>query len=281
MLLVRSALLGIALATAVVARVASREQTPADLPAAISGYDQLLDQQVVEGNVYYRAIKSQRAPLDRYIDALRTASIANQSREAQIAFWINAYNALVIRTVVDHYPIAGQSPTYPAASLRQVPGAFDRVSHQVAGRMLTLDDIEQKVLPAFQDPRVFLALGRGAIGGPRLRSEAFVADRLERQLATAAAECADHAQCVRIDHDGNRLRVSSIFAWRRTEFISAYADRAGAAFSARSPIERAIIGIILPSLYGAEREFLERTNFQLDYLPFDWTLNDMATYGAR
>jgi len=270
----------IALATAVVTGVPSHAQAPAELQGSLAGFDQLLDQQVVEGNVYYRALKAQRAPLDRYVESLKSAAPGSQP-SAQMAFWINAYNALVIQTVVDHYPIAGASPTYPAASLRQISGAFDRLPHQVAGRMVTLDEIEQKVLPVFRDPRVFLALGRGAVGGPRLRSEVYAADRLERQLAEAAAECADHANCFRVDRLNNRLRVSAVFAWRQAEFVAAYADGAGPAFSARTPIERAIIGFVMPSLYGAERDFLEHSRFQLDYLPFDWTLNDMATYGAR
>ena len=196
--------------------------------------------------------------------------------ETQVAFWINAYNALVLQTVIDHYPIAGQSSNYPPASVRQIPGAFDRTPHQVAGRTFTLDQIEQLVLPAYQDPRVFLALGRGAVSSARLRSEAYTADKLDRQLAQAAAECAEHAHCLTVDRAANRLRVSSIFAWRQAEFIAAYAEAAGPAFSARSPIERAIVGFVIPSLYGAEREFLERKPFRLEYLPFDWTLNDMA-----
>jgi hypothetical protein len=281
MRIVRPALLGIALVTAVVTGMTPRAQTPAALPEPVAAFDQLLDQHVVEGNVYYRALKAQRAPLDRFVESLKAAVPGNQPYEAQVAFWINAYNALVIQTVADHYPIAGSSPTYPAASLRQIPGAFDRLPHQVAGRTVTLDEIEQNVLPAFKDPRAFFALGRAAVGGPRLRSEVYTADRLERQLSEAAAECADHEQCLRVDRLNDRLHVSAIFAWRQAEFIAAYADRAGPAFSARSPIERAIIGLVLPSLYGAERDFLERSRFQLDYLPFDWTLNDMATYGAR
>ena len=52
----------------------------------------------------------------------------------------------------------------------------------MAGRTLTLDQIEQTILPTFADPRLFFALGRGAVGGGRLRSEAFTAAALERQL---------------------------------------------------------------------------------------------------
>ena len=71
---------------------------------------------------------------------------------------------------------------YPAKSIRQIPGAFERLTHRVAGRTLTLDQIEQTVLSGFGDPRVYLALGRGTEGGGRLRSEVFTDEKLEAQL---------------------------------------------------------------------------------------------------
>src|SRR5690349_21854724 len=115
MRIVRAAFFGIALATAIVTTARSHAQAPADLQGPLGGFDQLLDQHVVEGNVYYRALKAQRAPLDRFVNSLKPAP-GNQPHDAQVAFWINAYNALVIQTVIDHYPIAGRSPTYPSAS---------------------------------------------------------------------------------------------------------------------------------------------------------------------
>ena len=116
-------------------------------------------------------------------------------RPRQIAFWINAYNAFVIESVLDRYPIAGRSPAYPANSLRQVPGVFEKQVRRAAGRRLTLDDIEKSVLAGFGDPRVFLALGRGSVGGGRLRSSAFSSDTLEADLVKVAAECVTRHEC--------------------------------------------------------------------------------------
>src|SRR5262245_23023610 len=99
--------------------------------------------------VYYRALKGEHSKLDRYVESLAAASPATERREAQMAFWINAYNALVLRTVISNYPIASRTREYPAKSIRQVPGAFERLPHRVAGRTLTLDQIEQTVLPQF------------------------------------------------------------------------------------------------------------------------------------
>jgi hypothetical protein len=244
-------------------------------------FDEILDVNVRDGYVYYRALKSERARLDSYIASLADVRLDTASPQEQVAFWLNGYNALVLETVIDHYPIAQRTREYPAGSIRQIPGAFERETHRLAGRTLTLDQIEQTVLPGFHDPRLFLALGRGAVGSGRLRSEAYAPDRIERQLAEDAAECASRLQCVQVDAAANVMRVSSIFSWRRAEFIEAYADRSTNGFSSRSPIERAVLAFIDPRTLAAERDFLTKNEFRMEYLPFDWALNDLTGRGGR
>jgi len=244
-------------------------------------FDQILDLYVRDGLVYYRALKIERSGFDRVVDQLAAARIASLSRDEQLAFWLNAYNALVLRTVIDRYPIDGKSTLYPATSIRQIPGAFETARHMVAARSLTLDDIENTILPEFHDPRVYFALGRGAVGSGRLRSEAFAADRLEAQLTEVAGECARRPECVQLDRSANLLLASSIFSWREREFVAAYAGAAPARFSSRSPIERAILAYVEPKLFGLEREFLARDAFDLKFVPFDWSLNDLTGRGGR
>ena len=243
--------------------------------------DETLDLYVRDGLVYYRALRSDRSRLDRYVSAISGTDVASRPREEQIAFWINAYNALALKTVVDHYPIGQRSKEYPARSIRQIPGAFERTTHRVAGKSVTLDQIEQNVLAGFGDPRVFLALGRGAVGSGRLRSEAFSGASLERQLTEVANECATRAQCVDINRTANEVRVSSIFSWRQKEFTAVYADKADKIFAARSPVERAVLALIWPRMLTTEREFLEPNQFKVAYIPFDWSLNDLTGRGGR
>jgi len=243
--------------------------------------DELLDLNVRDGLVYYRALKAQRAGLDGYVRGLASASIDAESREEKIAFWLNAYNALVLQTVVNQYPIAQRTREYPAGSIRQISGAFERLTHRVAGRTLTLDQIEQTILPAFQDPRLYLALGRGAVGSGRLRSEAYTAANVERQLTEIANECVNRAQCAEVDRVANKVKLNAVFSWREKEFVAAYADKATAVFAARSPIERAALAFIDPRLVTTEREFLEKNEFKVEFLPFDWTLNDLTGRAGR
>jgi hypothetical protein len=151
----------------------------------------------------------------------------------------------------------------------------------VAGRTVTLDQIEQTILAGFHDPRVFFGLGRGAAGSGRLRSEAFTSTRLEEQLADVAAECVTRAQCIAIDRENGTVVVSSIFSWREKEFVAAYADKAPAAFAGRSPIERAVIAFVMPKLLATEKEFIVKNTFKVSYSAFDWTLNDLTGRGGR
>src|SRR5436189_42646 len=183
--------------------------------------DQILDTYVRDGYVYYRALKLERAKLDGYVGSLATARIDPLPRDEQVAFWLNAYNALVLRTVIDHYPIAGRSADYPQRSIRQIPGAFERLPHRVGGRTLTLDQIEQTILAPFNDPRLFLALGRGAVSSGRLRSEAYAGGQIEQQLVEVAHECLTRPECVQLDREGGKVSVNAVFSWREREFIAA------------------------------------------------------------
>lgn len=245
------------------------------------GFDELLDLYVRDGEVYYHALKVDRGRLDAFVGQLGGANVDKLSRDEQVAFWINAYNALVLRTVIDHYPIAGKSAAFPQKSIRQIPGAFERLPHRVAGRTLTLDQIEQTVLAGFNDPRIFLALGRGAEGGGRLRSEAFTAAKLETQLAEAAAECINRQRCVQVDRQADKVVVSPIFSWREKEFSQAYADKARKLFAGRSPIERAVLAFVQPKLLTTEKEHLEKNTFKVEFGQFDWKLNDLTGRGGR
>ena len=240
--------------------------------------DQILDLYVRDGLVYYRALKGDRAKLDRYAASLNVAAAtyAAWSREEQAAFWLNAYNAFILQTVIDEYPIKGRSQGFPSVSIRQIPGAFDRLKHRAAGRSVTLDEIEKTILPEFKDPRLYLALGRGAVGSGRLRSEAFSGDRLEKQLEEVHAEFVGEQPMLKIDRAAGTVSVTPILSWREPEFVAAYDKGAAGPYAQRSAIERAIIAFILPKVLPLERELLEKNEFRVVFHDFDWRLNDLT-----
>jgi hypothetical protein len=240
--------------------------------------DQILDLNVRDGLVYYRALRSERGRLDRYIASLNTVSSAYDgwSNEHKMAFWLNAYNAIVLQTVINHYPIHGASKNYPPDSIRQIPGGFEQAKHRVAGRSVTLDDIEKTILPRFKEPRLYLALGRGAIGSGRLRSEAYTGDRIMKQLDDIQKEFVGEASMIKIDRAAGQIAVTPIVSWREADFVQAYDTGATGQFAQRSPVERAIVAFITPRLFPLEKEFVQKNEFRLTYLPFDWRLNDLT-----
>jgi hypothetical protein len=235
--------------------------------------DQILDVNVRDGLVYYRALKGDRGRLDRYIASLNVTPATYQgwSKGQQMAFWVNAYNAFVLQTVVNHYPMKG--------TIKQIPGAFDKAAFRAAGRTVTLDQIEKTILPEFKEPRLFLALGRGAVGSGRLRSEAYTADRLEKQLAEIQAEFVSRRHLYRFDRLNNQMSITPIMSWREADFVAAY-DKADAAFAQRSPIERAIITFVSPHLLPLEKELVAKNQFRIVFHEMDWRLNDLSS-GAR
>ena len=254
------------------------QQSPSTADPFHRAFDQILDLNVRDGMVYYRALQSERGRLDRYVATLNVPAetFAGWSRPQQMAFWVNAYNALVLQTVVNSYPIRGKSSEYPAGSIRLLGGAFDKTKHRVAGRTLTLDEIEKTVLPEFKEPRLFLALGRGAVGSGRLRSEAFSADRLPQQLDAVAVDFMTHEQMIKIDRGQDTISLTPILSWREAEFVAAYDPGGTGPFAARSPIERSVIAFITPRLLPLEKEFIRKNAFRIAFHPFDWRLNDLT-----
>jgi hypothetical protein len=252
--------------------VQTEAQTPSDRI-----FDEILDQYVRDGFVYYAALRAERRLLDTYIESLanRPDAFDSWSDARRLAYWINGYNALVLRTVIDYYPINGTFGEFPANSVMQIPGMFLGLEYQIAGRRLTLEATEAEVA-GFGDPRAFLALARGAVGSPRLRSESFRDDNLDTQLQAVVADFATTPRHLTVDRAGDELVVSAVLGWRSERLTVQVETDVDAADSGRSPIERAVVALVSSELFPIEREFLERNTFRLRYRDFDWRLNDLT-----
>ena len=265
---------------AATAAVSPAQPVPSHVHPLHQPFDRLLDTYVRDGFVYYNALRIERAALDRYVASLNNATAATLAKgtpDEQKAFWINAYNALVLRTVIDHFPIRGRAKQYPASSIRQISGAFEKAAHRVAGRLVSLDMIEKEILAPLGDARVFLALDRGAYGGGRLRSEAFDGPTMEKLLSAVAAEAVTRGTVIRIETDDNTVSMSPIFSWREAAFVESFADKADPVFAQRSPLERAVLALIMPNLSGPEAQFLPQNTFKMVFHDFDWRLNDLSS----
>lgn len=233
-----------------------------------SGYHQVLREHVGElGLVDYRALSHKRDQLDHFLDGIAVVSESEYkrwNRLEQIAFWINAYNALTLRVVREHYPVN---------SIRDIPGVWSEAQHTVAGRQLSLDQIEHEILRSeFGEPRVHFALVCAAIGCPKLRTEPYRGGALEAQLEEQARRFLSQPQNFRLDPRRSRLHVSSIFKWFGQDFVPRSVDGKPADGKA---VEAAVHDFVRKHAPPEQAALLERGDWDLRYLYYDWALNDL------
>lgn len=228
------------------------EPIPSQAPWA-----RVLDQFWVRGGLDYSGLQADSEDLESYLSSLAQARPAEASREERIAFWSNAYNAVTVGFVLERYP--------DLDSVRSVDGFFDTLRYPVAGKDLTLDEIEGRARDE-GDPRVHFAVVCASTSCPDLRSEPYRGDRLEQQLdEQTRGFLADASKGLRLD--GDDLWLSSIFKWYAGDFTG---GSTVVAFFARGKIVDWVRG-------HAPEEIAVRigeTDPSVKYLDYDWSLND-------
>ncbi len=217
------------------------------------------DAQGVNRVDYGQVTQSDRARLDAYLAELQTVIPGRLTRDQQLAYWINLYNALTVDLILENYPVA---------SIRDInDGAFsfgpwDRPLAQVGGQTLTLNDIEHRIIrPTFKEPRIHYALNCAAVGCPNLMDRAWQANTLERDFAAAEAAYVNDPRGVRFD-DRNRLILSKIYIWFREDF---------------GPNEKAVVASLEPAAQPPLRSRLQDAP-RVSAYDYDWALNDAAGF---
>lgn len=206
-------------------------------------WGRLLSRHVSAGRVNYAALHKDQDARSALAAFLRGA--ARMREDEPLATWLNVYNALVVTSIIDRYPIH---------SVRDVSGFFDAQRHRVAGRQRTLDEIEQQViLERFKDSRVHAALCYGARSSPPLPSEPFQTDTLDATLTKLSQAWVNNEAYVK--HVDNRLALTSLFYW-----FNDFARDAGS-----------LVGWIRK--YGGPRYAALRDDVALIEINYDWTLN--------
>ncbi len=253
-------------------------QSP-DAEASLYGeYDRILAAYVdSQGRVDYASLKENRGQLDGFVEQLGQVDLDSWNPAARIAFWINAYNALTLRVIIDNYPIRSSfltSLAYPRNSIRQIDGAWDGIHFGVAERDLTLDQIEHSILRRkFDEPRIHVALVCAAVSCPMLRREAYRGRVLENQLQDQAAQFVRDPSNFRLDTEAGVVYMSSILKWFGSDFKSRYTGTPET-FSRHSAALGAVLNFALPFLEEEERQYLKTQRYRVKYLSYDWTLNE-------
>ncbi len=173
--------------------------------------DQFLSTHVQNGLVDYRAIVDQKGKLNKL-----TKQIANAEKPSKAsvrkAFYINAYNLLAIKQVVNHYPI--ESP-------KDVDGFFNGIKHEVHGKSMTLDELEKEtLLKEFPDARVHFAVICAAKGCPPMKAGAYKPSRLDEDLDQQTKRALSDSDFLRFDNEGRIAKVSQIFKWYKDDYLA-------------------------------------------------------------
>jgi hypothetical protein len=174
--------------------------------------ESFLSKNISSGMVDYAGIKANAAELKDLVHMIGTYNLTAADVATQKAFLINAYNILVIKNVVDHYPIA--KPT-------DVPGFFDTVKFTVAGSQMTLSDIEnKKIRPVFKDPRTHFALVCAAKSCPPIANYAFTAANVESKLETLTKAAMNNQTFIKVNAGNKTVQFSQILDWYKDDFLA-------------------------------------------------------------
>ncbi len=234
------------------------------------------------GMVNYRGLKASSGDLDAFAASLslvKPGEFDSWSDQQKIAFWINAYNALTLEAIIRNYPIESslvRSVVYPKNSIRQIPGVWEKLRFIVAGREITLNEIEHGALRAkFNEPRIHVALVCAALSCPPLRSEPYNAENLDRQLDDQARIFLRSPHSLRLNRGEAKVHLSPIFQWFGEDFTKTYgtSDK----FGGKSDTERAVLNFISRYVNEADRDFLLHARYKIEYLDYDWSLNEQKT----
>lgn len=205
---------------------------------------------------YGRVTGADKKTLESYTAQLGSIPISTYNRDEQRAYWINLYNALTIKVILDHYPVK---------SIRQIKpspfaiGPWREKLITVEGEKLSLDDIEHRILrPIWRDPRLHYALNCTALSCPNLQREVFTASSANALLTRAAREYINTPRAAQVK-DGE-LIVSSVYRWYEEDFGNS---------------DQAVIRHLLKYANPALATQLNQVS-RIAGDRYDWALNDAA-----
>ena len=272
----RRAMLLIAACALATCATATFAQNLGAFDATYAAWDALLKKQVRwlpdqhQSRVDYRGFAADRAELKKVLDswsAMPAATFKSWSREAQMAFLINAYNGFTIELVLTKYP--NLKSIKDIGSLLQ--SAWKKKFFTLLGEERNLDWIEHEQLrPRYADPRIHSAMVCASIGCPALRPEAYTAARLEAQLEDGMARFM--ADRTRNRYADGQLQVSAIFKWFREDFEKG--SNGGKGFNQVQDLFAQYADLLADA--PADREKIRTKNVAVTHLDYDWSLNDLG-----
>jgi len=164
---------------------------------------------------YGKVSSEDNKALNDYIGAMSKIEISDRARPVQFAYWVNMYNALTIKVILDNYPVKSIRDIDTSGIFANGPWGAELVT--IEEEILTLDDIEHAILrPIWKDPRIHYAVNCASIGCPNLGTDAFTAANTEKLLEDGAKAYINNPRGFEIKN--GELEVSSIYKWFAYDF---------------------------------------------------------------
>jgi len=205
------------------------------------------------GLVDYQGFASDRKKLQSYLEDL-TANPPDKNtwtQEEQIAYWINAYNAFTVELILEYKPAGSIKDIGSKIQVPFINSPWDIKFIEIKGEKLDLNNIEHDILRnEFAEPRIHFAIVCASFSCPKLRKEAFVADKLEDQLTEQSSLFINDPS--RNEITGSSIRISKIFQWFKGDFTKSETLIEFINKYSKTPINK---------------------NAQIDYKDYDWNLN--------
>jgi hypothetical protein len=240
-----------------------------------AAWDALLQRHVVvaqngsSSRVDYAGFHADQGALQAYLDGLSAVTQTEYrgwTREQQLAFLINAYNAFTIKLVLTRYP--GLKSIKDLGSFLKSP--WKKEFFMLLGAERSLDDVEHGLIRApgaFDEPRIHFAVNCASIGCPMLRDKAYVAERLDSQLEDSVRRFLGDRSRNRFDPASGALEVSRIFDWYKADF-----EKGNRGISSVPQFLARYADLLADR--AAARALVRDGQAQVRYLDYDWTLND-------
>ena len=165
----------------------------------------------------YKKLKNteiDRKKINKYVEYLSNITITKYNSDEQKYFWINLYNSLTVKVIVDHYPVETIRDIGSSLFSR---GPWDKKLIFVEKRELSLNDIEHEILrPIWKDNRIHYAVNCASIGCPNLQAVPFTSKNGEVLLENGAREYVNHQRGVSFQDED--IILSSIYKWYSEDF---------------------------------------------------------------
>lgn len=171
---------------------------------------------------YPQVSQQGHALLNDYVWKMSKIDIDKYNRNEQLAYWLNLYNALVVKVVLEHFPIDSIRDINISPGLFSV-GPWGANLIRVKNIALSLDDIAHRIIrPIWNDPRTIYAINNATIGGPNLFGVTFRGGSIDAQLNLVSKIYVNSLRGVQMIE--NTLITSKIYKWYEKDFGDSQAD---------------------------------------------------------